>query len=165
MYGFDIHMSGYQSGKPLTKLSKLFDESKESSLQLLASTVFSNGKRQLVIGSDDEISIVSCPNGMYIVLIHTEAFTTAMLCDKTGYGVPACFTTEFDGYCNELSDSLIIKHNEVLYGNSIDSITDKDIAEELNLSIKRAFKIMDEKDRWAKSKLGDRYNDIVGKYL
>lgn len=155
----DIHMSGYVSDKPLTRFIGLKDGG------VVADTIFKDGKRQIVVSeSNEEVSVARASNGMYIILINTIAFQTAMLCDRYGMGSRACYA-ECLGY-GSLRKSAIREADELLIAVSIDKLeVESDILDELRVSISDAIISMDKNSNMSRFNLGDIVVDsVVSKY-
>lgn len=154
-----IHMSGYVSGKPITRFIGLKDGG------VLADTIFKDDTRQMVVSeSNEEVSIAKASNGMYIVLINTIAFQTAMLCNRYGIGSRACYAECLD--YGSLRKFAIKEADELLIAVSIDKLeVESDILDELRVSISDAIISMDKSSNMSRFNLGDAVvDDIVSKY-
>jgi len=162
--GFDIHMSGNRAWLPLTQLSKI-----QNTNALMAYTKWNDGsdREQLVIGAESEISIARTSNDYYVVIVNTEAFSTAMLLCDYGLGHHGCFTTDL-GYSTLITEHRLNSFKgEMLHAVPLEDfyVEDQYIMESIKESIRCAFIDMDRIDNYAKFKLQDRYAQVIAPYL
>lgn len=162
--GFDIHMSGNSANRPLTVLSYV-----KNTTTLMAYTMWRDGsfRKQLTLGTDEDISVSLSSGNCYVVIINNKAFKTAMLLNRFGDGNVACFTSELS-YTTLVNTKRLTRVNEVITSHTLSELKDLvslEIHNAILLSIQNAFIQMDKVDTYAKSKLGAEYANIIKPYL